>query len=241
MIREMVRGNRISLSKPVPSSTKHVLLSGVAINFVTRKEIIWHECFAAKLKRTKRRSLQIFRTFVFRLVWNLFGREFTWTKSKFAAFSEKQLFIFENEIPKKVCFQLLEQFKRNTRVWDCLIYIQGFKSYGCTSDSRRNQIFWEVMGLELGPLSLVSTIEELLEKKSSGSGLEIREYGCGDPLRWQRNTVYQPKLALTSPTSGGRSACIVHARTNATEFSLPTLLMELLHVLTHNCQFWHTL
>jgi hypothetical protein len=35
------------------------------------------------------------------------------------------------------------------------------------------------VGLEQGPLSLVSTIEELLERKSSGSGLEIREYGRG--------------------------------------------------------------
>jgi hypothetical protein len=33
------------------------------------------------------------------------------------------------------------------------------------------------MGLERGPLSLVSTIEELLERKSSGSGLETRDYG----------------------------------------------------------------
>jgi hypothetical protein len=33
------------------------------------------------------------------------------------------------------------------------------------------------VGLEWGPLSLVSTIEEILERKSSGSGLEIREYG----------------------------------------------------------------
>jgi hypothetical protein len=31
--------------------------------------------------------------------------------------------------------------------------------------------------LERGPLSLVSTIEGLLERKSSGSGLESREYG----------------------------------------------------------------
>jgi hypothetical protein len=37
--------------------------------------------------------------------------------------------------------------------------------------------------LERGPLSLVSTIEKLLERKSSGSGLEIREYGRRDPLR----------------------------------------------------------
>jgi hypothetical protein len=36
------------------------------------------------------------------------------------------------------------------------------------------------VGLELSPLSLVSTIEELLERKSSGSGLEIIEYGRRD-------------------------------------------------------------
>jgi hypothetical protein len=37
--------------------------------------------------------------------------------------------------------------------------------------------------LERGPLSLVSTIEELLERKSSGSGLESRDYGRRDPPR----------------------------------------------------------
>jgi hypothetical protein len=37
--------------------------------------------------------------------------------------------------------------------------------------------------LEQGALSLVSTIEELLERKSSGSGIEIREYGRRDPSR----------------------------------------------------------
>jgi hypothetical protein len=39
------------------------------------------------------------------------------------------------------------------------------------------------VGLERGPPSLVSTIEELLGRESSGSGLEIREYGRGDPFR----------------------------------------------------------
>jgi hypothetical protein len=46
--------------------------------------------------------------------------------------------------------------------------------------SRRYPTFGEVVGLERGPLSLVSTIEELLERKSSGSGLESREYGRRD-------------------------------------------------------------
>jgi hypothetical protein len=43
-------------------------------------------------------------------------------------------------------------------------------------DSRRYQIFREVVSLERGPLNLVSINEELLEKKSRGSGLESREY-----------------------------------------------------------------
>jgi hypothetical protein len=45
-------------------------------------------------------------------------------------------------------------------------------------------------GLERGPLSLESTTEELLEIKSSGFGLEIREYGHRDPSRCPRATIY---------------------------------------------------
>jgi hypothetical protein len=37
--------------------------------------------------------------------------------------------------------------------------------------------------------------------------------GVGDPLRWPRDTLYPQKLALTSPTSGGRSVGIVRLRT----------------------------
>jgi hypothetical protein len=39
----------------------------------------------------------------------------------------------------------------------------------------------KVVGLERGPLSLVSTTEELLDKKRSGFYLENPEYGRGDP------------------------------------------------------------
>jgi hypothetical protein len=39
------------------------------------------------------------------------------------------------------------------------------------------------VGLERGPLSLVSTTEELLGKKGSGSGLENRDYGRRNPPR----------------------------------------------------------
>jgi hypothetical protein len=65
----------------------------------------------------------------------------------------------------------------------------------------------------------VSTIEELLERRSSGSGLEIREYGSKDLSLWPHGTLYPQKLPLTSPTSGGRSVGIVRSQTQATEFS----------------------
>jgi hypothetical protein len=90
---------------------------------------------------------------------------------------------------------------------------------GSWFNSRRHQIFWEVVGLERGPLSLVTTIEELLEKKNSCSGLESREYGSRDPSRWPRDTLCPQKLALTSPKIGGRSVNIVPSRTQAREFS----------------------
>jgi hypothetical protein len=76
------------------------------------------------------------------------------------------------------------------------------------------------MGLERGPLSLVSTVEELLGSKSRGSGLENRDYGGTDSSRWPRGAVYPQKGALTSLTSGGRSVGIVRSRTQATLFSL---------------------
>jgi hypothetical protein len=39
------------------------------------------------------------------------------------------------------------------------------------------------VGLERGLLSLVNTIEKLLQRKSSSSGLENRDYGLRDPSR----------------------------------------------------------
>jgi hypothetical protein len=50
------------------------------------------------------------------------------------------------------------------------------------------------VGLERGPLSLVSTIEELLGKKSSGFGLENRDYGRSVPPLWPRDTPVSEKV-----------------------------------------------
>jgi hypothetical protein len=50
------------------------------------------------------------------------------------------------------------------RLCGLVVRVPGYKSRGPGFDSRRYQIFWEVMGLEWGPLSLVRIIEELPER-----------------------------------------------------------------------------
>jgi hypothetical protein len=60
-------------------------------------------------------------------------------------------------------------------------------------DSRRYQISWEAVFLERGPLSLLSTTEELLGRKGIGFGLESQECGHKDPSRWTHGTLYPQK------------------------------------------------
>jgi hypothetical protein len=119
-------------------------------------------------------------------------------------------------------------------------------------DSRLYQIFWELVDLERGPLSLVSTIERLLEKNSGGSGLENLEYGRRDPSPWQRGTLNlklklnymawvreriiptkrpslrgtqcSKTLALTSPTGFGHSVGIFRSWTQAVQRHIMKLI-----------------
>jgi hypothetical protein len=80
------------------------------------------------------------------------------------------------------------------------------------------KIFCDVVGLERGPLSLVTTIEEPLVRESSGSGLENWEYGRRVSSLWPRGNLSPQKLELNSLTNGGRSVGIVRSRTQAKEF-----------------------
>jgi hypothetical protein len=75
------------------------------------------------------------------------------------------------------------------------------------------------VGLERGPLSLVSTIEELLGSAISGFGVGNREYGLVISYADHATQIYPQNFALTSK-SGGRSVGIVRSWTKAMEFSL---------------------
>jgi hypothetical protein len=61
----------------------------------------------------------------------------------------------------------LEQL--NDHLCGLVVRVPGYRSRGPRFDSRRYQIFWEVLGLERGPLSLVRITENLFEWKYSGS------------------------------------------------------------------------
>jgi hypothetical protein len=99
-----------------------------------------------------------------------------------------------------------------------VVRVPRYGSRGPGFDSWHYQIFWDVVGLEWGLVSLVSTTEELLGRESSGSGLESREYGRRDPLCWPRNTLYLQTLTLTSPTNGSRLVGKIRSGTKATGF-----------------------
>jgi hypothetical protein len=72
-----------------------------------------------------------------------------------------------------------------------VVRVPGYRSGGPGFDSRH---YKKGVGLEWGPLSLVSTTEELLGSNSSDSCLEIREYRRRDSLRWPRGTLYQQNV-----------------------------------------------
>jgi hypothetical protein len=68
-----------------------------------------------------------------------------------------------------------------TALCGLVVTVSGYRSRYPRFDSQRHHTFL-VAGLERGPLSRGRVIEELLEWKSSGCGLESRDNGRGDPI-----------------------------------------------------------
>jgi hypothetical protein len=66
----------------------------------------------------------------------------------------------------------------------------------------------------------VSTIQELLERKSSSFGLKIEIKGVGIRRADHMTPLYPQKMALTLPTTGSRSARVVSSQTEARELLL---------------------
>jgi hypothetical protein len=66
----------------------------------------------------------------------------------------------------------------------------------------------KVVGLEQGPLILVSTTEELLDRKVAAPVYKTENTAVGIRHSYHVALLYPQKLAITSPTSGSRSVGI---------------------------------
>jgi hypothetical protein len=64
----------------------------------------------------------------------------------------------------------------------------------------------------------MSKTEELLERKSSGSGVERREYGSKDRSRWPRGILYLQKVGTNFADKRRSLGWYSRSRAQATEF-----------------------
>jgi hypothetical protein len=80
------------------------------------------------------------------------------------------------------------------RLCGLVVRIPGYRSRGSGSIPGATRFIYEVVDLERGPLSIMGTTEELLGRKSNGSGLEIEITAVGDQLRSLRKTPLSAKV-----------------------------------------------
>jgi hypothetical protein len=76
----------------------------------------------------------------------------------------------------------------------------------------------KVVSLERGPLSLVSTTEELLDRKVAARVYKTENTAVGIRHADHVAPSIRKKLTITSPTSDSRSVGIVRSRTQTMEF-----------------------
>ena len=111
------------------------------------------------------------------------------------------------------------------RLCGLVVRVSGYRYRGLGFDSRRYQIFLNSSGVWNGVYSASwaswGQLRRYLNKKSSGSrSRKQRLTAVGTRCADHVTPLYPQKLALTSPTGGGRSVGIARSRTKATEFSL---------------------
>jgi hypothetical protein len=69
----------------------------------------------------------------------------------------------------------MKDYITEDRLCGLVVRVPDYRSRGPGFHSRRYHIFWEVVGLQRGPLNIVSIFEDLFEWKVAAPGLENRD------------------------------------------------------------------
>jgi hypothetical protein len=101
------------------------------------------------------------------------------------------------------------------RLCGLVVRVPGYRSGGPGSilGTTRKKL----VGLEWGPLNLVSTTEELLDRKTAAAVYKTENTAVGIRHADHVAPSIRKKLAITSPTSGGSSVGLVCSRTQTME------------------------
>jgi hypothetical protein len=115
---------------------------------------------------------------------------------------------------------LIFECLKTDRLCGLVVTVPGYRSRGPGSIAG-SHIFLDVVDLEGIHSASWVQLRSYLKEKSSGSGLKKRDQGRrGSVALTTRQPSMHQKLALTSPTNGGRSVSIVRSLSQATEFVL---------------------
>jgi hypothetical protein len=78
--------------------------------------------------------------------------------------------------PLPTCVPFLHLMnKKKDRLCGLVVRVPRYRSRGSGIDSQRYQMFWKIVGLERGPLSLVRITEEIFKWETAAPGLENRD------------------------------------------------------------------
>jgi hypothetical protein len=136
--------------------------------------------------------------------------------------------IFLNPILFAICTSTFD------RLCGLVARVLGYRSGGPGSIPGTTEK--KVVRLEQGPVNLVSTTEELLDRKVAAPVYKIENTAVG--IRHAENVApfIPQKLAITSPTSGGRSVGIVRLRTQTMDFFYTSTFSKLCVTYTVTCR-----
>jgi hypothetical protein len=113
-------------------------------------------------------------------------------------------------------FNFVIIFYHSDRLCGLVVRVRDYRSRGPGSIPGTTRK--KVVGLERGLLSLVSTTEELLDRKVAAFVYKIENTAVGIRHDYHVAPSIRRMFAITSPTSGGRSFGIVRSRTQTMEF-----------------------